>query len=183
MQQSRLIPFATISAAATAIALTALPWVDLKPLGLDISWNGLAMSSATGSDPDIGPAGRGWLVIAACVVALLAALISLMPAPSARPFARLANVIAAVAAFLGALVPMAVMIWPQWYYGDLLDGLGLNDNLISDLIPPSKPILVILTIAMLITAAMCAYAARSTTPSPDRPSPNRQGPASSALEP
>lgn len=159
MQPSRLFPFATIVAAAVAIALTALPWVNLKNLGVDLSWNGLGIGDSEISDLDIGPNGRGWLIVAAAVVAMLAALISLMPAPSARPLARLANAIAAVACTLGALVPIAVMIWPNWYYGDLAEQIGAPD--LADHAAPSKMILIPLTLVMLLTATLCGYSSKA----------------------
>ncbi|WOC11249.1 hypothetical protein [Gordonia sp. MP11Mi] len=161
MQPSRLFPFATIVAAATAIALTALPWTTLKSLGLDLSWNGFGMGDSEVADLGVGPAGRGWLVVAAAVVAMLAALISLMPAPSARPLSRLANAIGAVVCILGAAVPVAVMIWPGWYFGDLPEQLGAPD--LAEFAAPSKAILIPLTLVMLLTAALCGYSSRPGT--------------------
>ncbi|MGO3326011.1 hypothetical protein [Gordonia sp. (in: high G+C Gram-positive bacteria)] len=161
MQPSRLFPFATIVAAATAIALTTLPWMNLKSAGLDLSWNGLGIGASEIADLDVSPEGRGWLVVAACVVAILAALISLMPAPSAAPLSRLANVIAAVATTIGALVPLAVMIWPSWFYGDLETKLGAPN--LAEFAAPSKMILIPLTLVMLLTAALCAYSSRLRT--------------------
>ena len=159
--QSRLLPYATIAAAVTAIALTALPWFDLKPLGLDVSWNGLGMSSddalTTEGVADIAPAGRGWLVIAACAVSILAALISLMPSPAARPFAQVANTIGAVAAVLGALVPIIILANPDWFYGDLLDQLGAAE--MRDELSVSAPVLVSTAVAMLLTALFCGVSA------------------------
>ncbi|GAA4674396.1 hypothetical protein [Gordonia humi] len=156
MQSSRLFPFATIVAAATAIALTALPWMSLRPVGFDVSWNGLGMGGLAGVD-DFAPAGRGWLVIAASIVAILAALISLMPAVQAQPVARLANAAAAVVCVLGAFVPVAVMIWPGWYSNNVLDQVGLVP--FGTELGPSKAVLIPLTVVMLLTAALCAYSA------------------------
>lgn len=162
MQPSRLYPFATIIAAATAIALTTLPWISLRPGGVDASWNGLGIGGSTElAGLDFAPAGRGWLIVAAAAVAILAALISLAPAVQGRPVVRLANTIGAGAAVLGALVPVAVMIWPSWYSGNLLDEIGLGP--LSDSFPPSKTILIPLAVVMLLTAVLCAATAAQPT--------------------
>lgn len=152
--QNRALPFAVIAAAVTAIAVTALPWFDLGRLGLDISWNGLGIASDP--DPeldDLAPNGRGWLIVTACVIAGVTGLVALMSAPAAKQLTRLMAAVSAGAAFLAALVPIAIWIWPSWYFGNFQDHLGLpEDNPIT----VSKPILSVLIVILLLLAALCA---------------------------
>ena len=162
MQQSRLFPFATIAAAATAIALTALPWLSLRDIGFDLAWNGFGIGTSEGLD-GLAPAARGWWIVAAAGVAILAALVCLTPSERARPLDRPATAVGAVAAMLGACVPIAVLIWPDWYYGDFLTEIGLRDPQVREMIGPSAGTLVPITVVMLLTAGLCAYSARVRT--------------------
>lgn len=149
--QIRALPYAVLTVAITAIAVTALPWFDLRSLGVDISWNGLAMASA---DADgLAPHGRGWLIVAASMIAILAALTTLMPAPGAKPLARLLSAFAAVGAIAAAFVPIAVWIWPSWYFGDFQSDLGFTPE---DGLSVNKLILGILAAVLLLLAALCA---------------------------
>ncbi len=159
--QSRLYPFATIIAAVTSIALTALPWVRLDPLGIPASWNGLGMAD-TDVGMDMGVVGVGWAVVAACVVAVLAALISLMPSPKVRPLVPLANAVAAAACALSALAPIITLIWPSAYYGDLFTNLGASD--LTSEVPLNTAVIVSTTVAVLVTALVCAIATVAALP-------------------
>ena len=161
MQQSRLFPFATIVAAATAIALTSLPWLSLRQIGFDLSWNGLGLGTSAELD-GLAPAARGWWIVGAAVIAILAALFSLAPSEKLRSLSRPANGAAAVVAVLGAFVPIAVLIWPDWYYGDFLTDIGLRDPHDRGMIHPSAGTLVPTALVMLLVAALCAYSARLT---------------------
>ncbi|EGD56522.1 hypothetical protein [Gordonia neofelifaecis] len=149
--QSRTLPFAVVITAVTGIAVTALPWFNLHSVGLDASWNGLGMGTVDANDLGIAPSGRGWLIVAACALAGLAGLAALMPSPKARPVARVMAAVAAVGATAAAFVPIAIWIWPSWYFGDFLDGLGLS----SADIGVSTAILIALIVIMLILAALC----------------------------
>lgn len=148
---ARALPFAVITAAVTAIAVTALPWFNLKKIGLDISWNGLGIAS----DPylDLAPHGRGWLIVAACVLAGLTGLVALMPSPAAKPLTRMMAGASAVGAALAALVPVAIWIWPSWYFGTVQDHLKLPDD---SPIGVSKLILSALILILLLLAGLCA---------------------------
>ncbi|NLG45974.1 hypothetical protein [Gordonia sp. (in: high G+C Gram-positive bacteria)] len=149
--QTRALPYAVLTVAITAIAVTALPWFNLRNAGFDISWNGLGMASA---DADgLAPHGRGWLIVAACLIAVLAALTALMPAPAAKPLARLLSAIAAVGAIAAAFVPIAVWIWPSWYFGDFESDLGFTPE---DGLTVDKLILGILAAVLLLLAALSA---------------------------
>ncbi|GEE01930.1 hypothetical protein nbrc107696_23760 [Gordonia spumicola] len=159
---SRLYPFATIIAAATSIALTALPWIRLDPLGVTISWNGLGMTDSYLDD--IGVVGVGWVVVAASVVAILAALIGLMPSAKVRPLLPLANAAAAVSCALAALAPIITLISPSVYYGDLFVSIGATSEI--PLVPLNTPVIVSTTIAILITGVVCAFAAVAARPDP-----------------
>ena len=149
--QNRALPFAVIIASVTAIAVTALPWFDLTRLGIDISWNGLGIAS----DPelDLAPNGRGWLIVAACVIAGLTGLVALMPSPAAKPLARLMAGVATVGAALATLVPVIIWIWPSWYFGAFQDHLGLPEDAP---ISVSKPILSMLILMLLLLTGLCA---------------------------
>ncbi|WP_336792728.1 hypothetical protein [Gordonia malaquae] len=161
--QSRLYPFAAIIAAVTSIALTALPWISLAPLGLDWSWNGLAMASVDLGD-DLGVVGVGWAVVAAAVAAILAALIGLMPSPKVRPLLPLANAVAAAACALAALAPLITLIWPAVFYGDLFVSIGAT-GLVSQ-VPLKTPVIVATTATILLTAVVCAASAVAARPGP-----------------
>ncbi|WP_336820091.1 hypothetical protein [Gordonia sp. MMO-8] len=161
--QSRLYPFAVIITAVTSIALTALPWISLTPLGLDWSWNGLAMASVD-LDDDLGVVGVGWAVVAAAVVAILAALIGLMPSPKVRPLLPLANAVAAAACALAALAPLITLIWPAVFYGDLFVNIGAT-GLVSQ-VPLKTPVIVATTGTILLTAVVCAASAVAARPGP-----------------
>lgn len=172
--QTRALPFAVITAAVTAIAVTALPWFNLDRLGIDISWNGLGIASEP--DLDLAPNGRGWLIVAACVVAVLTGLVALMPSPSATPLARMMAGISGIGAALAALVPIVIWIWPSWYFGSFQDHLGLPSD---QPLTVNKLILSALIVILLLLAGLCAglFIERSeglpATGSPRRQTPSR----------
>ncbi|WFN93921.1 hypothetical protein [Gordonia sihwensis] len=151
--QSRALPFAVIAAAVTGIAVTALPWFDLRRLGMDASWNGLGIGTVSQSDLGVAPAGRGWLIVAACALAALAGIVALLPAAKAQSIGRVLAGVAAVGSTAAAFVPIAVWIWPSWYFAGFLDGLGLSDA--QELVTVSKAILIGLIVILLILAALC----------------------------
>lgn len=153
--QSRALPYAVITAAITAIAVTALPWFNLRKLGMDASWNGLGMGTVSRQDLGLAPNARGWLIVAAAALAALAGLVALMPSPTARPLGRVMAAVSAVGATAAAFVPIAVWIWPSWYFGDFLAGLGFYANADVD-ISVSKAILTALIVVLLVLAVLCA---------------------------
>lgn len=150
--QPRVLPFAVIVAAATAIAVTALPWFNLNNLGVQASWNGLGFGSISKSDLDVSPNGRGWLIVGAAAFTILTALAALMSAPAARPIARLMAAISTIGATVASFVPIAILIWPSWYFGNFLSDLGLT----TDQVSVSTVIMVVLVVILLVLAALCA---------------------------
>ncbi|MGB3695848.1 MAG: hypothetical protein WBA05_00295 [Gordonia sp. (in: high G+C Gram-positive bacteria)] len=161
---SRALPFAVITAALTAIAVTALPWFNLRKLGMDASWNGLGMGTVSRQDLGLAPNARGWLIVAAAVFAVLAGLVALMPSATARPLGRIMAAVAAVGATAAAFVPIAIWIRPSWYFGDFLSGLGFYADAEVD-ISVSKVILTALIVILLLLAGLCAalFVERSQT--------------------
>lgn len=159
---SRALPFAVITAALTAIAVTALPWFNLRKLGMDASWNGLGMGTVSRQDLGLAPNARGWLIVAAAVFAVLAGLVALMPSATARPLGRIMAAVAAVGATAAAFVPIAIWIRPSWYFGDFLSGVGIEAEVD---ISVSKVILTALIVILLFLAGLCAalFVERSQT--------------------
>ncbi|WP_026919432.1 hypothetical protein [Gordonia shandongensis] len=148
--QTRVLPFAVIISAATAIAVTALPWISLRTLGFDVSWNGLGMSQGAGGAVDAAPAGRGWLIVAVAAVAILGALAALAPSPAVRPFAGALVGTGAAASIAAVAVPLAIWIHPSWYLGDFVTAYQLPDD-----VAVSKPILGGLIVILLLLGALC----------------------------
>lgn len=149
--QNRALPFAVIIASVTAIAVTALPWFNLSRLAIDISWNGLGIASDP--DLDLAPHGRGWLIVAACVISGLTGLVALMPTPSVQSVVRSMAAVSAVCAALAVLVPVIIWIRPSWYFGSFQDHLRLPDDAP---ISVNKLILSVLILVLILLAGLCA---------------------------
>ncbi|MGB6039814.1 MAG: hypothetical protein WBG39_08180 [Gordonia sp. (in: high G+C Gram-positive bacteria)] len=150
--QSRALGFAVIITAVTAIAVTALPWFNLNSFGLQAHWNGLGLGNISHDELDVAPNGRGWLIVGASAFAILAALAAFLTAPSARPIARLMAGLAAIGATAASLVPIAIMIWPSWYFGSFQQDLGMTNIPLE----VSNVILVALIVILLVLAVLCA---------------------------
>ncbi|ALG84196.1 hypothetical protein [Gordonia phthalatica] len=149
--QNRALPFAVIIASVTAIAVTALPWFNLNRIGIEISWNGLGIASD--QVLDLAPNGRGWLIVAACVITGLTGLVALMPSPSAKPLARMMAGVSTGASALATLVPIVIWIWPSWYFGSFQDHLELPDDAP---IGVNKLILGFLILTLILLTGLCA---------------------------
>lgn len=163
----RLYVYAIVMLALTVAAVAALPWISVRSGFGGVSWNGFGSQNISGSAEDTldaSPGGPGWLLLVTAIVAFLAAVSYLVPAT--RGYTRSLLWVAAICALGTTAVPIAVLVSPDWYTGDLLDQFGGGMLNARDYL--YTPVVVVEVLLLLGLAALCWFAA--TTLSDDDPS-------------
>lgn len=161
MQLRRLYFSAITLVAVFGIAtVVMLPWLSLP--GLGIGWNGLGRTSDTGlAESGFAPASRGWYVIAACAVAVLAACTLLRSSTKGTaPALWLATLCSAG----GATVPIVVLTDPDWFLGGLLRQVGAVAYLDRGYDLLNVPVLSFCAGAMILLTILCAATALTVSP-------------------
>ncbi|MFM9377866.1 hypothetical protein [Gordonia sp. VNK21] len=178
---ARLLPAVIVVLSITTIVLTTLGWFTLRPLGpeSDVSWNSFGSGDfAIAEAPDA----HGWLIVLACVAAIVVALCSWLP--SLAPYRRTSLVVIGVGALAASIIPITVIANPDWYLDDLFTALGEPDRQTG--LPASEFIgmpVVASTLALLLLLAVTAFAAAVLAPAiaPDQPAPVRTEDPSGAV--
>lgn len=161
MQLRRLYFSAITLVAVFGLAtVVMLPWLSLP--GLGIGWNGIGRTSDTGlAESGFAPAARGWYVIAACAVAVLAACTLLR---SSTKGTAPALWLAALCSAGGAAVPIVVLTDPDWFLGGLPREVGAVAYLDRGYDLLNVPVLSFCAGAMILLAILCAATALTVSP-------------------
>lgn len=160
----RLYSAALALVAVFGIATVLLPWLVLPLPGLNNGWNGIGRTRDEGlAAAQLAPEPRGWWVIAACVVVLLAAGSLLSPKVTDAVASRALWTGAACSA-AAAAVPITVLAAPNWYLGDFFAEIGAPElaDQARDLI--SIPMLSFCLGALVLLAILCAATALTLNP-------------------
>ncbi|WP_448223024.1 hypothetical protein [Gordonia iterans] len=161
MQLRRLYFSAITLVAVFGLAtVVMLPWLSLP--GLGIGWNGIGRTSDTGlAESGFAPAARGWYVIAACAVAVLAACTLLR---SSTKGTAPALWLAALCSAGGAAVPIVVLTDPDWFLGGLLREVGAVAYLDRGYDLLNVPVLSFCAGAMIVLTLLCGATALTVSP-------------------
>jgi len=156
----RLNAYAILIVAATVVGVAALPWISFRTIYLGLSWNGFGAENRTPSADevvDVSPAGPGWFLLAACLIAALAAASTLIA--RTRVYARPALWVAAGCALIATAIPITVLVNPEWYAGEVMTQIGgtalpLRDFLRVQLVSSAVGLLILLAVLCAITATL-----------------------------
>ncbi len=151
-----------------ALALTNIPWADGRDVGLDFAWNGFGRAEylgqdASGSLDDLSAAPLGLWVLLACVVALLAAAATAVPA-FAGPAGPL-RWVAALCTSAAAAVPITVLADPAAFLEGPFRATGSEailrldhySGIVSQIMQSGT--LIALIVVLFLTSAACVAAA------------------------
>lgn len=160
--QLRRLYFSAITLVAVFgfATVVMLPWLSLP--GLGIGWNGIGRTSDTGlAESGFAPAARGWYVITACAVAVLAACTLLR---SSTKGTAPALWLAALCSAGGAAVPIVVLTDPDWFLGGLLREVGAVAYLDRGYDLLNVPVLSFCAGAMIVLSLLCGATALTVSP-------------------
>ncbi|WP_454162657.1 hypothetical protein [Gordonia iterans] len=152
-----------------ALALTNFPWADGRDVGFDFAWNGfgraeyLGQDVSSGSLDDLSAAPLGLWVLLACVVALLAAAATAVPA-LAGPAGPL-RWVAALCTSVAAAVPITVLADPAVFLegpfratdSEAILRLDHYSGIVSQIMQSGT--LIALIVVLFLTSAACVAAA------------------------
>lgn len=168
--RQRLLALLIAALSIAAIVLTALPWAGSGPLDYGLQWSGFGGADyGTLEDPtlpvdDIAARPLGILTTIAAVVALLAAIVMVVPALARR--SRATCWVAALLTLVAAAIPVTVILSPQVFLGPPFSAVGAREVLsephFQDLVREQileLPTLIALAAVLAATAVVCAVAA------------------------